>query len=261
MIDVLNIVIILNLLNKLFVFYPLVFRQFLQVNGRYSLKSAAYDSVTFLLYIFLYVTERLVGAVDYNGFVAVLIFLAEDLVRSIIYEFEFQFVKVNLFFLALDLEDALVVEHELNASACAEGAVVLVEVAADVGNRTGMVVSRGLYKICYTAWTITFIHYFLEITLVLFNSSLDSPVNVLLRHVLTLSRLDDCSQGRVIVRIRTAVLGCYGNFLSQTCEDAGHVAPSFELSFFSEFKCSSHRELFYRCFRSGYVFLDLHSLR
>ena len=53
MIDILHVVVILYFLYQFLVLYPLVFREFLQVHGRYSLESSADDCISFLLDVLL----------------------------------------------------------------------------------------------------------------------------------------------------------------------------------------------------------------
>ena len=59
-------------------------------------------------------------------------------------------------FLVLDSEYALVVEHEAYATAGSERTSALCEIAADIGNCSGIVVCSSLYKECDTERTVSF---------------------------------------------------------------------------------------------------------
>ena len=63
--------------------------------------------------------------------------------------------------------------------------------------------------------------------------------------ILAAGCLNEGPQTGVVVGVGTTGLGSYRDFLSNTCEDAGHVAPAFELAFLSEFKSSSHTVLYF----------------
>ena len=89
-------------------------------------------------------------------------------------------------------------------------------------------------------WGRILVYYLLVITGIMLYSSLDGPLDILLGHVLAAGGLDKCPQTGIVVGVRTSGLGGYCYFLSDAGEDAGHVAPAFELAFLSEFKCSSH---------------------
>ena len=67
-------------------------------------------------------------------------------------------------FLVLDSEYALVVEHEAYATAGSERTSALCEIAADIGNCSGIVVCSSLYKECDTERTVSFEGNLLEIT-------------------------------------------------------------------------------------------------
>ena len=76
------------------------------------------------------------------------------------------------------------VEHEGNAAACSKGTAALGEVAADVCNGTGVVVSCCLYKVGDTVRAVAFVYNLLEVSKGLVGSLLDGALDVLFRHLL-----------------------------------------------------------------------------
>ena len=138
------------------------------------------------------------------------------------------------------------VEHEAYAAACSERTAAFGEIAADIGNCSGIVVCSSLHKECDTERTVSFESNLLEITEALVGSLLDGSFDIVLRHVLVSCLCDEGAETRVADNIRTALLDCDCNFLSDFGERFGHVAPTFHLSLFSELKSSSHNLI---CFR------------
>ena len=92
--------------------------------------------------------------------------------------------------------------------------------------------------------TISLEYHLLVIALVLVACSLDSPFDIFFRHILASRGLKQCPKARVAGYVRTTLLYGDGDFFSYLGEDTGHMTPSFELSFFSEFKCTSHSVLY-----------------
>ena len=136
------------------------------------------------------------------------------------------------------------VEHEADTAASSECAAALCEITADIGHCSGIVVSCSLYEVSDSEWTISLESHLLEISKGLVGSLLDSSLDIVLRHVLVSCLSDKRTETRVTYNIRTALLNCDGNFLSDFGERLGHVAPTFHLSLFSELKRSSHNYLF-----------------
>ena len=96
-----------------------------------------------------------------------------------------KFLKIDrLCRILLDAEHALVVEHEAYAAAGSERTAALGEVAADVGHGPGVVVGCGLDEICDSVRAVSFEYHLLEVSDTLVGSLLDSPFDVLLRHLL-----------------------------------------------------------------------------
>ena len=143
-------------------------------------------------------------------------------------------------FLVLDAEDALVVEHETDAAARAEGSSALGEIAANVCNCPGVIVSGSLYEVSYSMRAVAFVHNLLEIALVLLEGFLDCPFDIVLRHVLAPGLSDEGPEPGVSGHIGTTLLDSNGDFLPDLGEGLGHVAPPLELPFLAELKRSSH---------------------
>ena len=145
-----------------------------------------------------------------------------------------------LAFPVLDLEDTFVVEHEAYGAAGPQRTAALGEVASEICHGPGVVVGGRLDKESDAVRSVTLEHNLLEVTLVLLQSLLDCPLDILLRHILTSCLCHEGPETGVSGHIGTALLDGDGDFLADLGECLGHVAPSLEFSFLAEFKCSSH---------------------
>ena len=132
------------------------------------------------------------------------------------------------------------VEHEAYGAAGPQRTAALGEVASDICHGPGVVVGGCLDKESDAVRSVTLEHNLLEVTLVLLQSLLDCPLDILLRHILTSCLCHEGPETGVSGHIGTALLDGDGDFLADLGECLGHVAPSLEFSFLAEFKCSSH---------------------
>ena len=87
---------------------------------------------------------------------------------------------------------------------------------------------------------VAFIDDLLEVADALVGRFLDGAFNVFLRHRFGAGLGHQGAQAGVAGHVRSALLDGNGDFLSEFREDAGHVAPSLQFPFLTEFKRSSH---------------------
>ena len=106
------------------------------------------------------------------------------------------------------------VEEELQTALCAECTTELGEVRADVSYGTHMVVGSGLYEDCYTVRSVSFVIDLLIAFGRFIRRFLNSAVDVILRHVLAFTLLDECTKTRVGVWIRSTLTGSNRDFFS-----------------------------------------------
>ena len=165
--------------------------------------------------------------------------LVELVFYTVVDEVEDEFLHVDALLL-LEGKYALMVEKERQAAHRTEVAIELIEDAANVADSTCGVVGQSIHEDGNAVRAIAFIGHCLVVALVFTHCVLDSTLDVVLRHVLTLCRCDDGTQRRVVFGFRTASLHGNGNLLSDTCECLGHVAPALQFRCLTVFKCSSH---------------------
>ena len=91
-------------------------------------------------------------------------------------------------------------------------------------------------------WTVSFVVNLLVTFRGLVGRFLDSAVDVILRHVLSLALLNQCTETGVGIRVGSAVAGCYSDFFTEFSECTGHMTPAFQFGRFAIFKCASHNE-------------------
>ena len=133
------------------------------------------------------------------------------------------------------------IEEELQRARGTEATAELIEVAADVGHRTGGVVGSSLDEDSDTEGAVALVVHLLIVGEVLRAGLLDGALHVLLRHVLLLGRLHQDAQTWVGLGLGAPSLDRNGDFLTELREDAGHIAPALHLTSFTIFKCSSHK--------------------
>ena len=139
------------------------------------------------------------------------------------------------------------VEKERKAARRAERTTELIEVAAHVGNRTGIVVGSRFHHNSDTERTVSFVYDFLVVACILVGSLLDGAFNGVLRHIGCFCVLQEHTQAGVAGRVRASGFHRDSDFLTDFCERTRHVAPTFQFSRFAIFKSSSHEYTFYYC--------------
>ncbi len=163
----------------------------------------------------------------------------EHLVHFEVDEVQLELIEVRPLLIGR-LEDGLVIEHEADASARAQGAAHLVEIAADVGYRTGGVVRSGFDEDRDAVRTVPFVDHLLVIAGILRDSPFNGPFDILLGHVLGFRILDEEPELRVIGRIGTRLLYAYLYCFPYLGECTRHVAPALEFRSLTIFECPSH---------------------
>ena len=206
---------------------------FLEIVG-YAFELGRNDLVTVVLKIFLDVGVVLESTIKYD-----FLFVGLYFINATVDKLKLKFLDVETFG-GFDLEHTLVVEKERERTLSSERTIVFVEIRTDVGNGTGVVVGSSLHEDGDTERSVAFVGYFLVVAGILVGSLLDGAFNGVLGHVGSLGVLHQGAQTRITVGIGTAGLSGYGDFLTDARECARHVAPAFELTGFTIFKCSSH---------------------
>ena len=117
---------------------------------------------------------------------------------------------------------------------------MLGEVGADISDSTHVVVGSGLNEDSYTVRAVSFVVNLLVAFRGLIGSFLNGAIDIVLGHVLTLALLDEHTQARVTIRIRSPFAGSNSDFFTKFSKRAGHVSPAFQFSCFSVFKSASH---------------------
>ena len=118
--------------------------------------------------------------------------------------------------------------------------IKLVEYRTNITYSTSSVVGQRIHQNGNSVWTIAFISYFLIIALVFTKCIFDSTVNVVLRHVLTLSISNDGTQCRVVFWLWSTCFHSNGDLFTNLRKCTSHVSPTFQFCCFTIFKCSSH---------------------
>ena len=108
-------------------------------------------------------------------------------------ELKDKFVHVQTFLL-LECEHTLVIEEIRQRTGSTECSVELVEHRTHVAYGTCGVVGKRIYEDCYSVRAISLISNLLIVALVLAKRVLDGTLDVILRHVLTLTCCDDRTQ-------------------------------------------------------------------
>ena len=88
--------------------------------------------------------------------------------------------------------------------------------------------------------TVAFVDELLEITLVFLECLLDSPFDVLLRHIFAPGFCHEGTEPRVAGHVGATLLDSDGDLLADLGEGLCHVTPPLELPFLAEFERSSH---------------------
>ena len=169
-------------------------------------------------------------------------------IHAVVDEFKFEILEAHVGF-GLNLEHHLVVEKECEGALGAQRAAVLCEIGAHVGHGAGVVVGSGLHEDGDTEGSVSLVGDLLVVLGILVGGFLDGAFHSVLGHVLSLGILHERTQAGVGGGIGAAGLHGDGDFLTDACECAAHVAPAFQFSGFAIFKCASHIECtFLFCF-------------
>ena len=189
-----------------------------------------------LLQVFLHVDRLVEVRIDDDG---VLLLIYTQFFYAEIDQLELQFIQINTV-LHRHGEASLAVEKELQRTLCTQCAAELGEVRTDVRYRTHVVVRSGLYEDSHAVRTVSFVIDLLVSLRRFIRCFFDRAVDIVLRHVLALTLLDQRTQTRVGIRIRTTLTSSNSDFLTQFGKCTGHMSPTFQFSCFAIFKRSSH---------------------
>ena len=161
----------------------------------------------------------------------------------IIYQVKNQLFHIQVLFL-LESENTLMVEKKCQRTHCTQVSAEFVENGTHVRYGTGRVVGKCIYEYSYSVRAVSLIRHALIVTLVFTHRILDGTLDVILRHVFTLTSSDHRTECRVVFGFRTTCLYSNSDLFTQSCKCFSHVPPSFQLCGFSIFKCSSHWFIF-----------------
>ena len=170
------------------------------------------------------------------------ILITEDLVDIAVDEFKLELVHINIV-APSDDEGTLALEEEVIHTHGAELALTTDEGSTEIGDSAGRIVCGGLDDYGNTVRTFAVVDDLLVGRLVLLSGTLDSAFDILLGHRLALGGLHEQTQAEVARGIGTASEDGQFDFLTNLGEGTGHMAPTFQFSCFTVFKCSSHSKL------------------
>ena len=125
------------------------------------------------------------------------------IVNSIVNQIKDQLLHIYTLFL-LEGEHSLMVEKEAKRALCTKITIELVENRTNITNRTSSVVCQCINKHSNSMRTITLVSHLLVVAGILTHRILNSTLDIVLRHVLTLTCSDDSTKAWVILWFWTA---------------------------------------------------------
>ena len=144
---------------------------------------------------------------------------------------------------SIDPEITSMVEHELYRTGGSKVSITLAKMHAHIGNSSIVIVCSSFYENCYSMRSIAFKKHYFIIALTFIARTLNCTIDIVLRHVHTFSILNDCTKSGITVWIWSAFLHGHHNIFSNSSERLSHCRPTFHLTCFSKFECSSHKYL------------------
>ena len=151
------------------------------------------------------------------------------------------------------MEHTLMFKKKRKTSRCPERAAKLIEITADIGYGTIVIIRRRFYDNGDTVRTVSLEKDFFIIALIFRCRFFDCSFDIFFGHIGCLSILHEHTQTRIGIGI--GATGFYGNrnFFSEFGKGTCHVAPTFEFAGFSIFKCSSHIGIFFLFYVNEFI--------
>ena len=163
-----------------------------------------------VLEVFLHVNSLVEVGVNDDS---VLFFIHTEFFYTEINQFEFEFIEVNTVFHS-DGEARLTVEEELQRALCTQSTAELREIRTDVSHCTHVVVCGCFHKDGDSVRTVSFVVNLLISLRRFVGRFLDGAVDIVFWHVLAFALLNQCTQTRVRVWVRTTLTGSNSDFFS-----------------------------------------------